>query len=369
MKNVEIHQGNWTADFIRQNSDKIFIYGDNDLRTGKGGQAVIRGLDNTIGIRTKKGPSNKPIAFYSDKEFVENCKKITEDLLLINSKLCAGKTIVLSNGGYGTGLADLKSKAPMTYQFLSDSLKSLFEFDNESGILCQRIPSIDEIQFGQYLDFNKQNSNLLLPVNNSFFSERILKSGTLDFFGSIKNQMKFAFTSKLTFNKGQILILSFPNQQDYLVVEVIMDSYNIQNFDLSIWSELEGLIHTPLNGDLSIWNQTLFSYVCQLNENGKVEFRKDLFKDIKESDVKKLGTIVDKTLIDENLEGDKNLQPFKELLQKQGLLGEITKIKLNITKKPVYQVKVGDTFYAIEYNKFFFWNSINILLTSKNPFI
>ena len=40
-----------------------------------------------------------------------------------------------------------------------------------------------------------------------------------------------------------------------------------------------------------------------------------------------------------------------------------------INKKEKYQVKVDDTYYAIEYKVYPIWDSIDIILTSKNSFL
>lgn len=80
---------------VQNNLDKIFVYGDNDLRQGKGGQAIIRDLPNTIGLRTKKLPSLSPNAFYTDTEFSQNKLKIDEDINTVKTAIANGKTIAL----------------------------------------------------------------------------------------------------------------------------------------------------------------------------------------------------------------------------------------------------------------------------------
>lgn len=137
---IEIFNGFWTESDVISNPEKIFIFGDNDQRAGKGGQAIIRDQPNTFGIRTKKYPSNDPDSFYTDDEFAENCRKIREDILSIRQRFF-DKTIVLSSGGYGTGLSKLPQMAPVTFQFLNEHLKWNFKFDNVTGKKWQRIPS------------------------------------------------------------------------------------------------------------------------------------------------------------------------------------------------------------------------------------
>ena len=86
-----------------------------------------------MGIRTKKGPSNKNAAFYKDSEYAKNCENILEDILDIKEEALKGSTIVFSGGGYGTGLASLKQKAPKTFEYLCQAMKDHFNFDNEKG--------------------------------------------------------------------------------------------------------------------------------------------------------------------------------------------------------------------------------------------
>ena len=127
---IEIHRGNWSINYVKNNTNKIFIFGDNDLRIGKGGQAIIRDLKNTIGLRTKKAPNNNSSSFYSDNDYDNNIIKIEKDILNIKKEEEKGKIIVFSEGGYGTGLARLKQKAPITFDFLCEQLMINFNYDN-----------------------------------------------------------------------------------------------------------------------------------------------------------------------------------------------------------------------------------------------
>jgi len=127
---IEIFNGNWKINDIVNNKNKIFIFGDNDLRIGKGGQAIIRDCKNTIGIRTKKQPNNNQSSFYNDDEYDENILKIDQDINNILNKLKQGYTIVFSSGGYGTGLARLDKKAPKTFKYLCDELMLKFDYKN-----------------------------------------------------------------------------------------------------------------------------------------------------------------------------------------------------------------------------------------------
>lgn len=122
----------YTKELVEQTTkDVIFLFGDNDERTGRGGQAkVMRDYQNdrAIGIRTKKAPNNDESSFYTDDEYEENIKKIGEDLMKVYRKVMEGKTIVIPSDGIGTGLSDLPNRAPKTFQYLRKKLKNLIAF-------------------------------------------------------------------------------------------------------------------------------------------------------------------------------------------------------------------------------------------------
>jgi len=107
---------------VRNNIDKIYLFGDNLIEKGFGGQAKeMRGEPNAIGIPTKKLPSMSSSSFFTDKEFEEN--KIAIDKAF--AQIPKGKTIVIPKDGLGTGLASLKEKAPETFAHIRNKLTEL----------------------------------------------------------------------------------------------------------------------------------------------------------------------------------------------------------------------------------------------------
>lgn len=60
---IIIFDGFWTIDDVKRYPHALFVYGDNNVQRGLGGQAIIRNLPNTVGIPTKNYPSNHPDAF------------------------------------------------------------------------------------------------------------------------------------------------------------------------------------------------------------------------------------------------------------------------------------------------------------------
>ena len=112
----------YTDDLLNNNPDKMFVFGDNDMRKGIGGQArVCRGKSNVIGIRVKKAPLAFEDSYYTDDEYLDNVSKINEDI----QSMFKYDTVVFPKDGIGTGLAMLKEKAPRTNKYLQERLKQL----------------------------------------------------------------------------------------------------------------------------------------------------------------------------------------------------------------------------------------------------
>jgi hypothetical protein len=128
-KNVEVVDRYSVAD-VQANPDKIYVFGDNTQRVGMGGQAQIRNNPNAMGIATKITPSMDEAAFMSDKDLIKNRQIIDGDIAKIKA---TGKTVVMPKDGLGTGLAQLKEKAPQTYAYLKQRLLQEFGFDNDNG--------------------------------------------------------------------------------------------------------------------------------------------------------------------------------------------------------------------------------------------
>lgn len=69
-----------TQEFLDNNPDSYFIFGDNLIREGMGGAAALRYHSHAIGFITKKYPDNKDNSFYKPEEyssvFFEELKKL-----------------------------------------------------------------------------------------------------------------------------------------------------------------------------------------------------------------------------------------------------------------------------------------------------
>lgn len=95
----------YSVEDLRNNPNKIYIFGDNTEGWGKGGQAIVRDEPNAFGISTKDSPTQ----FMSDDNFEANKAKIDADIAAIKTD---GRPIVFPEDGIGTGRADLQNKAP-----------------------------------------------------------------------------------------------------------------------------------------------------------------------------------------------------------------------------------------------------------------
>lgn len=113
-----------TREYLRMNPTHIFVFGDNTLREGRGGAAVLRDEPNTLGFITKKRPDKKSSSYYTPQEyedvFVEEMKYL-EQAIINNSE----KIFLISK--LGSGLAN---KYNIWDKVLKDGLKVLKKYNN-----------------------------------------------------------------------------------------------------------------------------------------------------------------------------------------------------------------------------------------------
>jgi len=106
-----------------QNPDKIYVFGDNLIGNGKGGQAIIRDCKNSFGIPTKRLPCTNTNCYFSDK--------LDEELILMAKlnnllELASTKVIVFPTDGLGTGMADMYNKSPKLFKKMNKFIKEKF---------------------------------------------------------------------------------------------------------------------------------------------------------------------------------------------------------------------------------------------------
>lgn len=149
---------------VRSNPKTLYLFGDNDQRKGLGGQAKeMRGEPNTVGVSTKKYPSNNESSFKTDNELENNKKIITEDINKVIAEWNTGKYNKVSVPQIGVGLAALPTRAPKTYAFLQQELNRLEQIISKSK-------DEEPKQINQYKTIDDQNVKDRL-VNNDYYFE------------------------------------------------------------------------------------------------------------------------------------------------------------------------------------------------------
>ena len=166
----------YTNTEVKNNPDKIYIFGDNNLRRGKGGQAIIRDHENAFGISTKKHPGRNENDYFNDRQLKRNKKIIDFDISKIKKD---GRPIVFPKDGIGTGLAKLKEKAPETYAYLKQRLLNEFGFNNDTG----KITGSPALSL-----FTDENGEPKLVSEIGFFSVKNKKGETFPILAEIKDK-------------------------------------------------------------------------------------------------------------------------------------------------------------------------------------
>lgn len=114
-----------TENFLNENSNIFFVYGDNLERRGHGGAAKLRDHPRAIGFITKKFPDNKDESFYKPEEyspvFFEELRKLKKRI-----EENPNKTFYISQLGGG-----LANKYNIWQKLIHHNLvKSLSHLDN-----------------------------------------------------------------------------------------------------------------------------------------------------------------------------------------------------------------------------------------------
>lgn len=89
-----------TKEYLEQNPNHIFVFGDNLDRKGYGGAAILRDFPNSYGFITKRHPNNGDGAFYRicdylgryevEIEYLKETIKRNPNSVFLISKLGAG---------------------------------------------------------------------------------------------------------------------------------------------------------------------------------------------------------------------------------------------------------------------------------------
>lgn len=103
-----------TREYLRDNSKTLFVFGDNFVRQGFGGQAKeMRDEPNAVGIITKKYPSMNSSAFLQNSDYDVWFAESLDDLERLRNH---HGQIVWPTRGIGTKLAQLQIRAPRIWR-------------------------------------------------------------------------------------------------------------------------------------------------------------------------------------------------------------------------------------------------------------
>lgn len=117
-----------TRELVRSEPETLWIFGDNMVRRGLGGQAKeMRGEPNAVGLPTKWKPDNNKNSFFTDDDLPEVIGETQWDRQTVYNHLLGYQLVVWPEAGIGTGLASLASHAPLIAEFYEDWLGCLIE--------------------------------------------------------------------------------------------------------------------------------------------------------------------------------------------------------------------------------------------------
>lgn len=127
---VILYSGWYSPELCQAHPDKLFVFGDNLLRFGKGGQAVIRDEPNAFGVPTKRKPAMSQASFFSeDSEADLDAVLISFQELWVALK--DGKAVVIpvieKTGlpSLGCERAELPQRAPTIYEAICRHVREM----------------------------------------------------------------------------------------------------------------------------------------------------------------------------------------------------------------------------------------------------
>ena len=111
---------------LQANPNVLYLFGDNLVRKGLGGQAgEMRGEPNAVGIATKYYPDMSSTSFFDDTD-IDSYKSMWElEFTRPTTQLLRGGIVVMPLDGLGTGLSELPTRAPLSFEYLVNKIKQL----------------------------------------------------------------------------------------------------------------------------------------------------------------------------------------------------------------------------------------------------
>lgn len=109
---------------LQNNPGVIYVFGDNEMQFGYGGQAKeMRGEPNAFGIPTKESPST----YWSDDQYFEKIDLLYKSFEELKTLLNINRIVVYPSDGIGTGYAKMSEKCPDIFKYLNEQVDGLFK--------------------------------------------------------------------------------------------------------------------------------------------------------------------------------------------------------------------------------------------------
>lgn len=119
---------------LQDNRDRLYVFGDNLVGVGTGGQAYsCRGEPNAVGIPTKRAPSTADTAYFTDDDLGRATPVIDAAFERLAAHIKKGLVVIWPADGVGTGLAMLERKAPAIRAYIDQKTDELFALAHEIG--------------------------------------------------------------------------------------------------------------------------------------------------------------------------------------------------------------------------------------------
>jgi hypothetical protein len=121
---------------LRKNPDVIYVFGDNVVRRGMGGQAMeMRGEPNAHGVVTKWKPTTEDDAYFHDRDYDSIEKLLHVDFGNLRMRCMKDPNsipvVVFPADGLGTGLSELPKRAPRINTLLLRMIREFEEWMKE----------------------------------------------------------------------------------------------------------------------------------------------------------------------------------------------------------------------------------------------
>ena len=123
-----LRQSRIYRDDLKANPTVLYIFGDNEMRVGYGGQAAeMRDEPNAVGVATLLAPGT----YWTAVDVARQNAVIDADLKRVFDHVAKGGHVVYPLDGIGTGLAHLRESAPLTFDHLQKRIAELAYIAND----------------------------------------------------------------------------------------------------------------------------------------------------------------------------------------------------------------------------------------------